>query len=169
MKFVGDKITFTLAMKSFAEDTLKKKLGRVLPEPKSVDVKLSKLNNEKLKVDLSVDRFRAQAIDEDFYVAVGKAATKIKSIVLKNTKKDKRSRVKIQVDTLETAVEETETSRLLSKEKTFDLQPITIEEAINELDYTDYMFYVFKNIGDDNNISIVYRRLNGDYGLIKCR
>lgn len=166
MKFIGDKITFTPAMKNFTEELLIKKLNRLIPELKVVDVKLSKLNNEKLKVDLSVERFRAQAVDEDFYVAVSKAITKIKSIVLKNNKKDNNKKIKIKpVDT----GEESDVLKLISREKVFDLKPINVEAAINELEYTDYIFYVFKNTEDNDNISIVYKRLNGDYGLIKCR
>ena len=48
-----------------------------------------------------------------------------------------------------------ELSKLISKEKVFDLKPINVEAAINELEYTDYIFYVFKNTEDNNNIFII--------------
>lgn len=166
MRFISDKITFTPAMKSFAKEMLKAKLARTSMEPKSVDVKLNKLNNEKLKIELCVEKFRAQAIDDDFYTAFTKAAAKIKAIIIKNNKKDKRAKVRVQ---LEASVEAIEALKLISKEKVFELKPITTEEAINELDYTDYLFYVFKNVDDNDSICIIYKRLNDDYGLIKCR
>lgn len=169
MRFISDKITFTPAMKSFAKETLKAKLARTPMEPKSVDVKLNKLNNEKLKVELCVEKFRAQAIDDDFYIAFTKAAAKIKAIIIKNNKKDKRAKVRIQLEATEASVEDIEALKLISKEKVFELKPITTEEAINELDYTDYLFYVFKNVDDNDSVCIIYKRLNDDYGLIKCR
>ena len=167
MRFISDKITFTPAMKLFAVETLEKKLSRLMSIPEDADLKLTRLSNEKIKVDLSVDRFRAQAIAKDFYIAVMDAATKIKAIIIKHNKKD-ADKTKVKVTAIDTPID-LDKLDLISKEKIFELKPITIREAINELEYTDYIFYVFKNIDDDNNISIVYKRHVDDYGLIKCR
>lgn len=168
MRFISDKTTFTEAMKKFANETLENKLARILPEPTSVDVKLTKLNNDMFKVDLAVEKFRAQATDQDFYAAFFEAANKVKTIIVKNNKKDKHDSEKSQLDIFDLGIEDPQPIRLISKEKIFELKPITVEEAIEQLEYTDYVFYVFKNIDDNNSVSIIYLRRNGDYGLIKC-
>jgi len=168
MRFISDKITFTPAMKTFVVDTLEKKLIRLMTIPDNVDVKLTKLGDKKVKVDLSVDKFRAQASGKDFYVSVKEASTKIKELVVKHNKKD-TSKDKIKITVIDHDVEKIEAFSLITKEKIFELNSITVEDAIAELEYTDYAFYVFRNIDDNDNVSIVYKRHLDDYGLIKCR
>lgn len=170
MKFISDKITFTESMKSFVEDTFEKKLNKIVPNSEHSEVKLTKLNNDKIKVDLTVDKFRVQAINSDFYTAYVEAVSKIKKVVIRFNKKEVDSRKrKKQLSIFDLGVEDTDVFPAITKEKIFDLKPISLEEAIDELELTDYSFYVFKNINDDNNISIIYKRHTDEYGLIKCR
>jgi len=170
MKFTSDKITFTEAMKSFVEDAFKKKLNKLIPESEFDEVKLTKLNNDSFKVDLCVDKFRVQATHKDFYAAFAEAVSKIKTVIVKqNKKKIDAKREKKQVSIFELGVEDPEIVNLISKEKVFVLSPTTVEEAVDELEHTDYSFYVFKNIEDNDNVSIIYKRHDDEYGLIKCR
>lgn len=55
----------------------------------------------------------------------------------------------------------------VTKVKSYDLStPITIEEAIFALDYVDHDFYVFRDAAS-NEISVVYKRNAGGFGLIQ--
>ena len=49
--------------------------------------------------------------------------------------------------------------------KEFEVKPMTVQEAILQMNLLDHDFYVFRN-SDDDSISIVYHRKNGGYGLI---
>ena len=49
--------------------------------------------------------------------------------------------------------------------KRFTVKPMSVEEAILQMNLLDHDFYVFRN-SDDDSISIVYHRKNGGYGLI---
>lgn len=51
------------------------------------------------------------------------------------------------------------------KEKKFDISIITVQQAIAELELLDHDFYVFVN-AENNLVSVVYKRRDGDYGLI---
>ncbi|MDD3947229.1 MAG: ribosome-associated translation inhibitor RaiA [Clostridia bacterium] len=51
------------------------------------------------------------------------------------------------------------------KVKNFDISIITVQQAIAELELLDHNFHVFVN-AEDNLVSVVYRRNDGDYGLI---
>ena len=51
------------------------------------------------------------------------------------------------------------------KEKRFDISIVTVEDAIAELELLDHDFYVFVN-AENNKVSVVYKRHDGDYGLI---
>lgn len=55
---------------------------------------------------------------------------------------------------------------VVTKIKSYDLStPITTEEAIFSLGYVDHDFFVFRE-KDSNEISVVYKRNAGGYGLI---
>ena len=46
------------------------------------------------------------------------------------------------------------------------IKPITVDEAILEMNMVNHNFFMFKN-ADTNEISVVYKRENGDYGLLE--
>jgi len=55
---------------------------------------------------------------------------------------------------------------VVTKIKSYDLStPISIEEAIFALGYVDHDFYVFRE-KDSNEVSVIYKRTAGGYGLI---
>ena len=49
--------------------------------------------------------------------------------------------------------------------KRFALEPMTIDEAILQMNLLDHPFYMFRN-ADTQEICVVYQRKNGGYGLI---
>lgn len=51
------------------------------------------------------------------------------------------------------------------KIKNYNISIINVEEAIEEMELLDHNFYVFVN-AQDNKVSVVYKRLDGNYGLI---
>ncbi|MDR2655581.1 MAG: ribosome-associated translation inhibitor RaiA [Oscillospiraceae bacterium] len=52
------------------------------------------------------------------------------------------------------------------KSKTFSVKPMTIDEAILQMNMLEHEFFIFKNSGT-NETSVVYKRKDGDYGLLE--
>ncbi len=52
--------------------------------------------------------------------------------------------------------------------KQFTMRPMSVEDAILEMELVGHTFYLFDNI-DSGRHSVVYRRRDGDYGLIEPR
>jgi putative sigma-54 modulation protein len=52
------------------------------------------------------------------------------------------------------------------KTKRFEMKPMTPEDAILNLEMLQHSFYVFAN-ADSGAVNVVYRRGDGDYGLIE--
>lgn len=52
------------------------------------------------------------------------------------------------------------------KIKKFDISIISVEDAIAELEMLDHSFHVFLN-ADTNKVCVLYKRNDGDYGLIE--
>jgi putative sigma-54 modulation protein len=54
------------------------------------------------------------------------------------------------------------------KTKQFTIQPMSAEEAVLQLELVGHDFFVFRN-ADSGDVNVVYRRRDGDYGLIEPR
>jgi putative sigma-54 modulation protein len=62
----------------------------------------------------------------------------------------------------ETATEEPQIVRV----KQFALKPMSTEEAVLQLELLGHDFFVFRN-ADSLDVSVVYKRRDGNYGLIE--
>ena len=51
--------------------------------------------------------------------------------------------------------------------KTFPIKPMTQEEAILQMNLLGHSFFAFRNEDADGSFAVVYRRNDGDYGIIK--
>ena len=55
---------------------------------------------------------------------------------------------------------------VIERRKKFDMKPMSPEEAVLQMELIEHGFYMFRNI-DSDEISIVYKREDGGYGLIE--
>src|SRR5215207_1149205 len=62
--------------------------------------------------------------------------------------------------------EEEEIEARIVRTKQFQMKPMSAEEAVLQLELLDHDFYVFTS-ADTGDINVVYRRRDGDYGLIE--
>jgi ribosome hibernation promoting factor len=59
-----------------------------------------------------------------------------------------------------------EGSPVIVKTKQFAVKPMSPEEAVLQLELIGHDFFVFQN-ADSNEVNVVYRRRDGNYGLIE--
>ncbi len=62
--------------------------------------------------------------------------------------------------------EEEEMETRIVRTKQFQMKPMSPEEAVLQMELLDHDFYVFTN-ADTGDINVVYRRRDGNYGLIE--
>jgi putative sigma-54 modulation protein len=62
--------------------------------------------------------------------------------------------------------EEEETGARIVRTKQFQMKPMSPEEAALQMELLDHAFFVFTN-ADTGEINVVYRRRDGNYGLIE--
>ena len=55
---------------------------------------------------------------------------------------------------------------IIERNKKFDMKPMSPEEAVLQMELIEHEFYMFRNI-DTDEISVVYKRRNGGYGMIE--
>ena len=65
------------------------------------------------------------------------------------------------------APEEEESEFRIARTKRFPIKVMTVDEAVLQMNLVDHTFFAFKNADADGAFSVVYRRNDGDYGLIE--
>ena len=169
INFNAQNISWTESMEAHAREAIEHGMRRVATDDMVYTVKVSVTDKKAnlIKVELSGAGFRAQCTNKDFYSAMTAVVSKFKSLVLRHTKKAlAKKRHIVEVDT---NVEEDIVEQLIFKEKLFMLEPCDIDTAIKNFERTDYNFYVFKDMDDGCNVAVLYKRVDGTLGLIRCR
>jgi putative sigma-54 modulation protein len=62
--------------------------------------------------------------------------------------------------------ETADTEPRIVKTKHFDVKPMSLEEAVDQMVLLDHDFFLFFN-PDSNNMNLIYKRKDGNYGLIE--
>jgi putative sigma-54 modulation protein len=182
----GKGMSVTDALFDHAEAKLER-LTRILPpwdDATTVELELSVERNPKIAqaqiAEVTVRTkgpvLRVRESAEDMYSAIDQAARKLERQARRYRERRKDHHgppmdevPEILADQLEGAsrVEEPEepTPRLV-KSKSFVMKAMTPEDAALQMDLLQHDFYVFRN-SDDGEVNVVYRRRDGDYGLIE--
>jgi putative sigma-54 modulation protein len=118
---------------------------------------------------------RGRAKSEDMYASIDLAADKIERQLKKHKDKLKNHKATsiphgwVPVDVRYQVIAETRApSERVVKSSTFQAKPMSLDEAILQMDLIDSRFYVFQNAGN-RAINVVYRREDGNLGLIEAR
>lgn len=154
------------------KDTIEKKiqkLSKYFSEDIVVNVMLSS-EKGKDKVEATINAkgtiFRAEETANAAYDAIDRVVEKLstqmsryKSKLLKKHKENKEFIFAEIPD-----VEEEEIN--IVKRKKIELTPMSMEEAIIQMELLEHNFFVYADV-ETNEISVVYKRKNDDYGVIE--
>lgn len=119
--------------------------------------------------------FRAEVDNEDMYACIDKSVDIIEKQIGKNKSRlEKRLRegafvpahTDLTLEAAETAEVEEEREFKIVRTKKFAIKPMAVDEAVMQMNLVGHEFFVFSN-ADTNKVNVVYRRKNGDYGLIE--
>ncbi|MCQ2455902.1 MAG: ribosome-associated translation inhibitor RaiA [Clostridia bacterium] len=111
--------------------------------------------------------FRAEKSSDTFQNALDGCISSIERQIRKNkTRLEKKMKSSLNVPAPEIeddAVAEEESFTV--RRKTFPVRPMTLDEAILQMNLLDHEFYVFQD-ADLLKICVVYKKRDGSYGLI---
>lgn len=174
----GKKLELTDGIRTAIEDKLGK-LERYLNPETEVKVTVSaKKATQKIEVTIipiSGPIIRAEDGEENLYAAIDVVYDKLKKQIRryknklqdKHKSKDESIRFQIDEEIGEGIEEDDETLDIvIERRKKFDMKPMSPEEAVLQMELIEHEFYMFRNI-DSDEISIVYKREDGGYGLIE--
>jgi putative sigma-54 modulation protein len=114
--------------------------------------------------------FRAEEVTlEDMYTAVDrivdKLSTQMSRFKTKLQRKHKDSKELLFEDLPEAAEPEPNEAQIVRR-KSFDLMPMTPDEAVMQMELSEHNFYIFSNM-DTESVAVVYKRKDGKYGLLE--
>lgn len=181
----GNNITVTDAIHDYVEEKLEKGVKHFQNLISKIDVHLSVARNNRItdKHTAEVTVYangtivRAQESSENLYASVDLVADKIARQLRKYKEKQVYKKTHAQVKTgavvAEEPVEETlvgdrtpELPPEVVRTKYFPMPPMSIEEALEQLQLVDHDFYMFCN-GETGEINVIYQRNHGGYGVIQ--
>lgn len=168
--YVEKKYKAAQRFKSVVEEKLAR-LDKYFPEQATATVYGSKQDKrEKLEISIVCKGvvYRAEVTGNNNYENIDLVLPKIERQIVRNKQKvkaDRRSAPKnVGYEFLE---EEPETKLAeVSKKKSFNLDPITVEEAKDAIERIDHSFYIFLN-AETGKVNVLYKRNDKKYGLIE--
>ena len=173
LNFRGDKIEVTDSIKAYVEEKLSK-LDKYFKEELEAKVLIRVRNNlQFIEVTIPTNKFtiRAEAGNADLYAAIDKAEEVLERQIRKhNTRiRDKYKKETISEFNFELNIEEDieETNKII-KRKSIEIKPMDEEEAILQMELLNHDFFMFKNV-DEECISVIYKRKDGEYGIINSK
>ncbi len=171
--FVGKNTVVSEALKEATIEKLER-LDKFVKEGTEVTISYSVTKNTyKAEVSLPLNKriLRSEAATNDMYEAVDEVAEKLEKQVKKYRSKlqdrSGKSRLyKEEFNALNDFESEEEVQDDIIKTKKYAFKPMSVEEAILEMDLVGHNFFVFRD-SEDDALKVVYSRVDGGYGLIE--
>ena len=168
IKINAKKFTVDDRTREFIDKKLAK-LDKFFPTDTEATVSLFGKRGEE-RVELTIQKngtlFRAEVAENEYESALIKAIDRIERQIRKNrTRLEKK--IHIPKDTfVEAEPLEAEDEIKVIKTKKFEIVPMTVEEAILQMNLLSHEFYLFRN-AESGMLNVVYKRKENDYGVIE--
>lgn len=174
----GENVEVTDAMREYVDkkiDKLNRYLSDEVNATAHVNVKVYQDKSTKVEVTIPLPylTLRAEETNVDMYAGVDGVTDKLERQIRKHkTKVNRKSREKgfkgvdFSGEVLNDSDTETSADEKLDivRSKHFSLKPMDSEEAVLQMELLGHDFFIYED--EDQQVSVVYRRDDGRYGLI---
>lgn len=175
------KITYiarNVNLKDNFKERVEKKLGkfeRIFSDTATANVTVTvHKNHQKVEVTIRDNGilYRAENSCDEMNDALDKVVDIIGGLIRKNkTRLEKRTKSVSAIEnfvgdfSFGTEDDDEEDSFEIARTKTIPVKPMSVEEAILQMNLLNHQFYMFQD-ADTDEISLVYKRKDGRYGLL---
>jgi putative sigma-54 modulation protein len=183
----GNNIAVTDSIHEYVQEKLAKAVKHFENITSKIDVHLSVARNSRIeskhKAEVTVYAngtiIRAQEGSGNLYASIDMVADKIYRQLRKYKEKHLAKKTHAQVRTGDMIEATTVESNLIGdrtpelpaeivRKKYFAMPPMSIEQALEQLQLVDHDFYMFRN-SETQEINVIYARNHGGYGVIQPR
>ena len=168
----GNKLEVTDSIRNYVEEKLGK-LDKYFEEADEINANVLfriQGKNQIVEVTVPIKKYilRAEEANEDLYASIDLVVEKLERQIRKNKTRIKERKVKdIPVINFEAIIEE-EPKPTIVKRKSVEMKPMDEEEAVLQMELLGHEFFVFQDI-DTDSISVLYKRKDGNYGIIETK
>ncbi|WP_096636250.1 ribosome hibernation-promoting factor, HPF/YfiA family [Clostridium cochlearium] len=171
IRVTGKNIEVTNALRNVVEKKLEK-LDKYFKPDIEAQVTLSvEKNRQIIEVTIPFNGviLRGEEANEDMYASIDLVIDKLERQIRKQkTKLQKRMHgdsLRFQFIPDYEGDKSKEESKIV-KTKRFAMKPMSSEEAVLQMELIGHNFFVFEN-GDTGEVNVIYKRKDGNYGLIE--
>ena len=169
----GKNLDVSDSIRSYAEDKLRK-LERQLADPTQIELELSIERNPSISANHVAEAtiwtkgptLRAREASADMRASIDQLVDKLERQVQRYRQKRRRRTGRDNGTNVAGPPAGEESEPVIVKTKQFAVKPMVPEEAVLQLELVGHDFFVFEN-ADTGEVNVVYRRRDGDYGLIE--
>jgi len=172
----GRNLEVSEQIRQYAEEKMGK-LDRLVSDPTRVELELAVEKNRSIAENHVAEAtvwtkgptLRARESSSDMKASIDQLVGKLERQVKRYREKRRvapRRHARDGGVPMEQPVELEESETAIVKTKQFSVSPMSAEEAVLQLELVGHDFFVFRNAATDG-INVVYRRRDGDYGLIE--
>jgi len=170
----GDKLVVTNAIKEYTEEKVSKIEKYLASSDELIARIVVSVKGKDQKVEVTIPTknltLRAEEKNNDLYAAIDLVVEKLERQIIKNKTKmlSKNIKNKVSEFVLTDIESDEDEDEVIVKRKQLDTKPMSEEEAILQMNMLGHDFFIFK---DDKTfgVSVLYRRKDGDYGLIETK
>lgn len=168
-QFKGKNIQVTAALKDHAVKKLGK-LDKYFDTPPEAIVTFT-VEKERQRVEVTVPLngyiLRGEEETQDMYSSLYLVVDKLEKQINKyKTKVNKKRGTSIRDLVVHVADEVVEEGPRLVRTKRFAIKPMSVEEALLQMNLLGHSFFMFTN-ADNEEVNVVYCRKDGNYGLLE--
>lgn len=170
---IAKNIELTPALKEMVEKKLNK-LDRYFEPSVEARATLSVQKNRQI-VEVTIPFngviLRVEEYTDDMYKSIDIVQEKLERQIRKQRTKLSRRNTGNSLRHAELAVDfkdviEEESEAKLVKTKTFGVKPMSVDEAMLQLELLGHTFFVYQD-ADTNKVNVMYKRKDGNYGLLE--
>lgn len=180
----GRNIDVTDSIHGYVEEKIEKAVAHFSHLASEVDINLSVERNPRISNNHSAEVtiyangkvIRAQESSANMYASIDRVADKIARQLRKFKERNGRDRTKHRdktsvavsrqpVSPMPDANREPQLPPEVVRSKYFSMPPMTVSDALHQLELVDHDFFVFRNT-DTNEINVIYERNHGGFGVI---
>ncbi|MFQ8922481.1 MAG: ribosome hibernation-promoting factor, HPF/YfiA family [Clostridium paraputrificum] len=171
---IAKNIELTPALKEMVEKKISKLEKYFGPNVEARATLSVQKNRQRVEVTIPFNGviLRGEEVTDDMYKSIDlveeKLVRQIRKQRTKLSRKNNSGSLRYpEFNSLEFKNEDTDedTSRIV-KTKSFNVKPMSTDEAVLQMELLGHSFFVYQD-ADTNNVSVVYKRKDGNYGLIE--
>jgi len=169
----GKKLDVTESIKQYIEEKIGR-LDKYFENPDDITATaLIKLrgNEQVVEITINANKFilRGEESHKDLYASIDRVSDKIERQIRKNKTRMSRKVNKEIVNNFVLDFEEKEeNNNVVVKRKVIEDKPMDEEEAILQMELLGHEFFAFRNV-ETKEVNILYKRKDGDYGILEIK